>query len=216
MACVKFSLPALLLLAAGLLLRTPAIAETYKWFDEKGRPQYGDRVPPDAVNRGMVEYNKQGMPRKIIEPVLTPEQRQAFEDRQERQRQAERAIAEQRNQELALLSSYTSENDIDLARRRNLALVGAGIISAEARIKALQRRQAFLEREKLFYEKKPFPDRMKRELANVVAEIPKQVALIEQKNQEALAVNKRYEEQKAQFRELKERITVEATTAKKQ
>ena len=213
MGCAKFNPPALLLLAAGLVAATPASAETYKWVDEKGRVQYTDRLPADAVNRGMVELNKQGMTRKITEPALTPEQRKAQEEKLEQQRQAERAFAEKRRQENALLSSYTSENDIDLARRRNLALVGAGILSAEARIKALQRRAAVLEREKLFYEKKPVPEKLKRELASIAVEIPKQYALIQQKNQDALAVNNRYEEQKLHFRALKAQMAREAARA---
>jgi len=213
MACARRLPWVLLCLLAG---QVPAHADTYKLTDERGRVVYTDRVPPEAVKRGMAELNKQGMTTKVIEPELTPEQRQALEEKAEQQRQAERALAQKRNQEIALLSSYTSENDIDLARRRNLALVGAGILSAEARIKALQRRQAYLEKEKLYYEKKPFPDRMKRELAMVTAEIPKQYAIIEQKNKDALAVNERYEQQKIQFRELKARLAREAAQLKKQ
>jgi hypothetical protein len=216
MACAECKHRLWWVFAAGLLAWTTALADTYKWADEKGRIQYTDRVPPEAVNRGMVELNKQGMTRKVIEPALTPAQRQADEEKKELEQKAQRALTEQRNQEIALLSSYTSEGDIDLARRRNLALVGAGILSAEARIRALQRRQAVLEREQLFYEKKPFPERMKRELANITAEIPKQYALIEQRNQDALAVIKHYDEQKARFMELKARIAREAATGKRQ
>lgn len=216
MGCVRFNPPALLLLAAGLVAATPVLAETYKWVDEKGRVQYTDRLPPEAANRGMVELNKQGMTKKVTDPALTPDQRKAQEEKLEQQRQAERGLAEKRHQDNALLSSYTSENDIDLARRRNLALVGGSILSAEARIKALQKRQAVLEREKLFYEAKPVPEKLDRELANIAVEIPKQDALIAQRNEDALAVNNRYEEQKLRFRELKAQMGREAAVTKKQ
>ncbi|MEP7084792.1 MAG: DUF4124 domain-containing protein, partial [Betaproteobacteria bacterium] len=194
------------LIACGLAVTTIARAETYKWVDEKGRTQYTDHLPAEAAKRGNVELSKQGMPKKITEPAPTPEQRRIVEEKQEQQEQADKLVARQRHQENALLSSYTSENDIDLARRRNLALVGASILSAEARIKALQRRVAAIEEEKLFYENKPVPEKLKRELANVTAEIPKQYALIAQKNEDALSVNSRYEEQKLKFRELKAQI----------
>lgn len=216
MGYAKVNRPAFLLLVAGLVAATPALAETYKWVDEQGRVHYADRVPAEAVNRGIVELNKQGMPRKVIEPALTPEQRKTQEEKLEQQRQAERAFAEKRHQDNALLSSYTSENDIDLAMRRNLALVGAGILSAETRIKALQRRAAALERETLFYETKPVPEKFKRELANIAAEIPRQYALIALRNEDMLGVNNRYEQQKLRFRELKTQIAREAATAKKQ
>ncbi len=216
MGCARSAAPAWLLLAAGVAVATSALAETYRWIDDKGRVQYTDRLPPEAVSRGMTELSKQGMTRKVTDPVLTPEQRRAQEERDEQKRRNDRVLAEKRNQELALLSSYSTENDIDLARRRNLALVGAGIISAEARIKALKRRRTYLEREKLFYEKKPFPEKLRRELESVIAEIPKQYALIEQGNKDALAVNNRYEEQKLQFRELKARMAREADAVRKQ
>ncbi len=204
------------LLVSALIAALPVRSETYKWIDDKGRVQYTDHLPAEAAKRGNVELNKQGMAKKITEPALTQEQRWAQEDKLEQQRQAERALQRQRNQENALLSSYTTENDIDLARRRNLALVGAGILSAEARIKALQRRAAALEKEKLFYDKNPVPEKLKRELANITAEIPKQYALIAQRNEDALAVNNRYEEQRVKFRELKAQVVRESASIKRQ
>ena len=216
MGCAKFNPPALWLLAAGLVAATSALAEMYKWVDEKGRVQYTDRVPAEAVNRGMVELNKQGMTKKVTEPALTPEQRGVQDAKLEQQRQAERALAEKRHQENALLSSYTSENEIDLAKRRNLALVGASILTVEVRIKALQRQTAALEQEKLFYEKQPVPEKLNRELAAIAVDISKQYALIAQKNEDALAVNNRYEQQKLRFRELKGQAAREAAMVKKQ
>ena len=207
--------PALLSLAAALAAMSHAVADTYKWIDDKGKVQYTDRLPPD-LGRGMTELNKQGMTRKVTEPAPTAEQRKAKEEELVREREAERARRYKRYQDDALLSSYASENDIDLARRRNLALVGAGINSAEARIKALEKRRIYLQRETLFYEKKPVPEKLKRELASVVAEIPKQHALIQEKNQEALEVINRYEQQKARFRELKAQMVREALAVKRQ
>ena len=206
---------ALLSLAAALAAMTHAVSDTYKWIDDKGKVQYTDRLPPD-LGRGMTELNKQGMTRKVTEPAPTAEQRKAKEEELERERQAERARRYKRYQDDALLSSYASEKDIDLARRRNMALVGAGINSAEARIKALEKRRIYLQRETLFYEKKPVPEKLKRELASVVAEIPKQHALIQEKNQEALEVINRYEQQKARFRELKAQMAREALAVKRQ
>ena len=54
MACAKFNPLALSLLAAGLVAGNPALSETYKWVDEKGQVQYTDRIPAEAVNRGMI------------------------------------------------------------------------------------------------------------------------------------------------------------------
>ncbi len=58
-------------------------AQTYKITDEHGHVQYTDRIPPEAVNRGMVELNKQGQPKKVTEPAMTPEQRKVWEANEE-------------------------------------------------------------------------------------------------------------------------------------
>jgi orotate phosphoribosyltransferase len=168
-------------LSALLLVGSVACAETYKMTDEKGRVQYTDRPPAELVNRGMIELNKQGMTKKVTDPSLTPEQRRVEEEKEERKRPGKTRRRQGASRGECALSSYTSEGDIDFAKRRNLALVGAGILSAEARIKALQKRSEQLEREKLYYEKKPVPEKLKREIASVTAEIPKQYELIEQK-----------------------------------
>ena len=198
-----------------LALSATAHAELFKWVDAQGRVQYTDRLPQDAVNRGNVQLSKQGLAKNVTEPVLTAEQRRAIEERIAREREAEKVERDKKLQENALLSSYSSEMDIDVARRRNLAIVGASILSAEARIKALQRRTAAIEREKLFYEKKPFPEKLKRELASVQSEVPKQYAIISQRNEDALEINRRYEAQRQKFVELKTRLASEAQAVRR-
>lgn len=191
-----------------------ALADTYKYTDERGRVQYSDRLPPEAVNRGMVELNKQGMPKKVTEPAPTPEQRRIAEERAEREKAAQKEAARQHAVDQALLQSYTTEADIDIAKRRNLALVGASILSAEARIKALQKRSAALEKERVFYESRPIPDRLKREIATIAAEIPKLYEMIQAKNEEALAIETKYSEQKERFREVKARLASQPVARK--
>ena len=198
-----------------LAVSSTARGELFKWVDAQGRVQYTDRLPQDAVNRGNVQLSKQGLAKNVTEPVLTAEQRRAIEERIAREREAEKVERDRKLQENALLSSYSSEMDIDVSRRRNLAIVGASILSAEARIKALQRRTAAIEREKLFYEKKPFPEKLKRELASVQSEVPKQYAIISQRNEDALEINRRYEAQRQKFVELKTRLASEAQAVRR-
>ena len=218
MASGRSSLPRLALVGsiATVLASGIAGAETYKITDEKGRVQYTDRIPPDAVNRGMVELNKQGMAKNVTAPALTPEQRRNEEEKAERQRQAERTAMRKRAQENALLASYTSESDIDFAKRRNLAIVGMAILSAEARIKALERRSAALEKEKQYYDNKPIPDKLRREITSVTLEIPKQHELIAGKKQEALEIELKYSQQKERYRELKSQLARENVTPRLQ
>ena len=80
-----------LLVLAALILRPSAVhATTYKWVDDKGVVHYTDKLPPEAINKGNVEFNKQGIPVKKNDPALTPEQRRAQEAEEELARQAAR------------------------------------------------------------------------------------------------------------------------------
>lgn len=191
-----------------------AHAEIVKWVDSQGRVQYTDRLPPEAVNRGNVELTKHGVSKKVTDAALSPEQRQAIEERLRRERETERMAKEKSQQDNALLASYTSEDDIEVARKRNLAIVGAAIATAESRIKSLERRATAIEREKLFYENKSFPEKLKRELISLQAEIPKQHMIIADKNADALAINQRYDEQRQKYLEVRSRLA--AQSAKRQ
>ena len=124
-------------LAVAAAMASIAHAETYKWVDPQGRVQYTDRLPTEAVNRGNVELSRQGIARKVTDAPLTAEQKRAVEERLAREREADKITREKLQQENALLSSYTSEDDIEISRHRTLALIGAAIISAEPSTDAL-------------------------------------------------------------------------------
>lgn len=98
-----------------------ATAGTYRWVDEQGRVHYGDRIPPDAVDRAYSVINPQGITVKNIEKPKTPEQleeeRRAQQQRDEEQRQArERAL-----QDRILLDTYSTVDDLVETRDRHIA-----------------------------------------------------------------------------------------------
>jgi hypothetical protein len=105
-------------LAACLALSQPAGAAMYKWVDEHGTPHYGDSVPPRYANRA-AERGKPAAasartePAKTVPPALS-------EEEQERQKAEARRQLERQRQDAALLSTYASEKEIELARSREL------------------------------------------------------------------------------------------------
>lgn len=180
-----------------------AQAALYKWVDEKGVVHYTDKLPPSAVNKGNVELNKQGVTIRKTEPALTPEQRRAREQEAERQQQLarEQEIIDRRDR--ALLSTYTTENEIDLARNRSLNTIEAQVQSSMAYTVVLNKRKDELDARKKAAGEKPLPPVQERELASVNSELAKQVALVEAKQKEIAAVNARYDADKARWRELR-------------
>jgi hypothetical protein len=73
----KRALPAiglLLALTLAVVASRDAHSATYKWVDDKGIVHYADKMPTDAVNRGHVELDRQGIAVRKMDPALTPEQ----------------------------------------------------------------------------------------------------------------------------------------------
>jgi hypothetical protein len=191
-------------IAAALLLAPGAgQATTYKWVDDQGIVHYTDRVPPEAVNKGNVELNKQGVPVKKTDPALTPEQLRARAQEEERARVLAKQQEEVARRDRALLSSFTSESEIDLARNRTLQTIDSVIQSSKAYSEQLTKRKAKIETARTTeYANKALPAAMERELENINAELARQEELIALKQREIITVNAKYDGEKKRWREL--------------
>jgi hypothetical protein len=194
----------LLLLGAALFLAAaPTRAATYKWVDDKGVVHYTDHMPPEAINKGSAQLNKQGVTVKQTEPAPTPEQRRAREEEEARQKELARRQEAAAKRDRALLSSYTSETEIDLARNRTLRTIESVVQSSKAYVDQLARRKADLEaKRKTEFAQKPMPATMERELETISVELAKQEDLLALKQKEVVAVNAKYDADKARWREL--------------
>jgi hypothetical protein len=192
-----------LLAMAALLAATPATAATYKWVDDKGVVHYSDKMPPEAVDKANVELNKQGIPVKRTEPAPTLEQRRAKAADEERQKQLarEREVVDRRDR--ALMQSYTSEQEIDLARSRALATIDTQVQSAQAYSAQLVKRRAELDAKRKSFGDKAAPPAFEREMESIAEELGKQDTLISEKKREAIAVQARYDADKARWKELR-------------
>lgn len=178
-------------------------AATYKWTDDKGVVHYTDKIPPEALNKGNVQLNKEGVPVKRTEPTLTPEQRRAREVEDERARQVarERELVDRRDR--ALQSTYTTEGEIDLARNRALATIDAQIQTATNYSAQLTKRKSELEARRTAGGDKQAPGAIERELANVNVALEGQTNLITAKQKESAVVMARYEADKKRWQELR-------------
>jgi len=197
------ALAVMLLAAASVLAGTsPARAAMYKWVDEKGVVHYTDKMPPEAVDKASVELNQQGIPVKKTEKALTVEQRRAMAADEERQRQAGRQQEEVARRDRALLSSYTSEAEIDLSRNRALQTINSVISSTQAFSEQLYKRKAEVEAKKVEFKGKSENASLDRELESIDAELARQADLIAQKKRETTVIVAKYDADKQRWREL--------------
>jgi Domain of unknown function (DUF4124) len=203
----------LLLAATSVLLVPAAMATTYKWVDDQGIVHYSDKIPPEAVNKGSVELNKQGVPVKRIDPALTPEQRRVREAEDERARQAAKVREEIQRKDRALLLTYTTESEIDLAKKRALGTLDTQVQSAQAFITTLNKRKAEITARIATFKDKTVPSSMETELNNVNDEVAKQEELIASKKKDAITISARYDGDKKRWQELRSAAEVEANAA---
>jgi flagellar biosynthesis chaperone FliJ len=194
---------ALLLLATSILLVPSARAVTYKWVDDQGTVHYTDKIPPEAINKGSIELNKQGVPIKKTDPALSPEQRRAREAEDERTRQAAKIRDEIQRKDRALLQTYTTESEIDLSKKRALGTIDGQIQSAQGYIATLNKRKEEIATRVAALGGKPTPAALEREITNVDEELDKQADLIAVKRKEMVAVTARYDADKQRWRELR-------------
>jgi hypothetical protein len=109
---------ALSLLVAFVALPSHA---TYKCVDEKGITHYGDTMPPQCAKKEITEMTQQGSVVKKYEAPLTPEQLKAQNEERERRREGDKKLAEQKLRDHALIATYGSEREFDVARDKDLA-----------------------------------------------------------------------------------------------
>lgn len=142
MALVLKPLFEISLLTALMLGLAPAWGGTFKWVDEKGMTHYGDTLPPEYANRGTTELNNRGMVIRKSERALTPDEIRARDGENERKRADAAKLAEQRRTDMALLNTYTSNDEIGVARSRNLQQLDGQIATAQAIRASIERRLA--------------------------------------------------------------------------
>jgi hypothetical protein len=178
-------------------------AGMYKWTDDKGIVHYSDQMPAEAVNKGTVVFDKQGRPIKKIEAAPTAEQVKAKEAEDDRQRALARVRDEQTRKDMALLQSYTSEDEIDFARNRAISAVSDQIKSAEDYTAKMTGRQQELGKQKSALGDKPVPSALENELKGLNDEIGRQARLLAQKKDELATINARYDVDKRRWQEIK-------------
>lgn len=191
-----------------LLGFVPAWGGTFKWVDEKGVTHYGDTLPPEYANRGNAELNSRGMVIRKSERALTPEEIRARDSENERKRADAARLTEQRRTDMALLNTYTSRQEIDVARSRNLQQLDGQIATAQAISIAIQKRLAPLRTQaaKLKTAGRPIPAGLTEDIQNTERELgaaENRLATIQRERED---VARRFDTESRRFSELTQAV----------
>lgn len=104
-------------MAMGASLPAQAV---FKCTDDKGVTHYGDTMPPQCSKRDVTEYSKEGDVVRRFDAPLTTEQLRTREEAAQKRSEELRLIREQRQKDLALIGTYGSEREFDVARDGDL------------------------------------------------------------------------------------------------
>lgn len=205
-----------LLASIFLLLATSAqgASEFYCCHDPStGRRVCGDTLPEQCRGRAYRVLDSGGNIVKEVGPPLTAEQKaeQALENR--RKKKQEEADRELRRRDQALLDTYTTPEDIDLAQKKAEADVNFAILAAIARIDAAQSKRKKFADEAEFYKKKALPPDLDRELKAIDHEIRLQQELLDIKKKDFETIKAKYDADRKRYFELTRRPPAASGTA---
>lgn len=176
-----------------------ADAKLYKWVDAQGITHYGETIPPEYANRDT----------KQLEKGRLVDRKDGFDTDKKnsvKQETAEdKAAAEGRRRDEALLNSFTTEKEIDLSRDRSLLQIEARINSFTTLIKSAKATLDDLNKESETRTKagRKIPQSLTDDIAAAEERVAKLTKDLEFNQKESVSVKERYESEKKRFRELK-------------
>ena len=172
-----------------------AEAKLYKWVDENGTTHYGETIPPNYANRNT----------QTLEKGRLQERESAREKPGKNSISLSRDEEQARRRDNALINTYSSEKEIDLARDRNLEQVEARTNSFSVLLKSAQENLVSLqqEAEKMTKQGRKVFKSLEEDMVEANAHIAKLENDLNQSLKETEAVKARYAADKARYRELK-------------
>ncbi len=175
-----------------------AEAKLFKWVDDKGITHYGETIPPEFANKEALKFDK-GRSEKRADA------RDMAAKKARQDPVAEKARIEAERHDSALVNTYSSEQEIDLARDRNLQQVDARTNSFTTLLRSAQENLVALNAEetKITQSGRPLPKSLVEDIAEGKARIVKLQIDLDNSAKETDKVKARYEADKVRYRELK-------------
>ena len=190
-----------LLLGLALLLAAPMASAGSRikcWVNKDGVRECGQFVPPEYAQQRIEIVNERGIVIEVIEAAKTKEQ--LAKEAAERRR-----LAEQKRRDQILLNTFTTERDIELARKSRvqaiesiIAITNSNTRSLKASLAKVQKRAADFERAG----EEP-PKELFEEMDSLKRQIQDNEEFVAKKQRDIIALEKRFDADLKRFRELK-------------
>lgn len=184
---------------------TPA-TRIYSCKDASGRVITSDRPIQECSDRTMEERSKGGILLREIAPPLTPAQQRQAEADEKKRRQAAEDEREQQRRDRALLTSYSSEKDIEGARSRALGDFNDAVASSNDRLALLYQERTANQHEAAAYKGQEVPYILQRKIDLNDAAISSEIQGLSERKADIDRINQRFDAELQRFRYLMSRM----------
>lgn len=197
-------------LLASLHGGTAEAAPLYKWIDEEGNVRYSDRLPAAQVKKKHHQLNRQGMVISTTEDARSADdiaaEAEANRKKEEEEKEAARLQAIQDKKDQVLLLTFSSENELTLARDDRIEvidsvirLINTSITSTQETLDDLQQRAD----DDYLSKGEEVPGGLAQKIEHFTRKIENRRNQLSLKIEEKSKINQQYELDLARFRELK-------------
>jgi hypothetical protein len=127
------------LIAAPIALPSVAASKLYHWVSADGKDHYSDTLPPEALGQARQEINSNnGMTVKQVERAKTTEEIAAAQAQAAADAQAAEAAQKSKENDQALLASYSTEADLQHAYNQRIELQNESLKSTRVGVESVQ------------------------------------------------------------------------------
>ncbi len=201
----------LVLLLAAFSTQAAAPAGPERFYCCEGGRICGDSMPEQCRGKAYRILDSGGNLLKEVGPPLTAEQKAQEAAEALRKKELEEQAREQRRKDQALLDTYATLQDIDMAQQKAEADVNLAIQSAQNKIEDARKRRKKFEDEAEFYKKKALPPELAKGMRDIDHEIKTQQELLDVKKGDAATIKAKYDADRKRYYQLTGRTP--ATTA---
>ncbi|MGB7933783.1 MAG: DUF4124 domain-containing protein [Gammaproteobacteria bacterium] len=194
-----------LILLPALLSGGEVLAERiYKWVDENGEIQYGDRVPPQYATTERSVMNDQGRTVKVYEAPKSPEEKAEAQALVKQQAENRKIAEQQAVRDHSLLSTYSSEEDMLMARDSKISSVETLIQLTNSRLDSMQEHLNELTNDAAEFERsgKKLPEGLVNQMKNLKEQIENNEDFLKTKQTEKEQLASKFDEDIKRYREL--------------
>ncbi|MBK9244293.1 MAG: DUF4124 domain-containing protein [Burkholderiales bacterium] len=184
------------------LAAAPVSATVFVCTTADGRTITADRPPRECVGVPIRELRPDGSVRQVIEPPLSAEQQRARLEQAQRERKEREARRAQARQDIALLETYATEEDIAAARRAALTSRQAMIERSKKRLETFAEERKRLDDEVEFYVNRKVPDKLEQAIEANESLVQAEHRLIAEMEADMARINKRFDAEAERYRQL--------------